>query len=222
MKALFMAFWNAVKRNRKVKMSGLNIIVALFIILVTALVTVVLMFNVNSKKDVEAFAQVDEQPTVTVDYVSAFLAEDSELTTGKLKTTGFLRYEEATGVKFFTKKIFGMLYDVDLRAGIYLDEVKITGVDDGKREIYISMPEAVIFDAHIDPASIEYFDEKFTMFDNNDKEHSNEAQALAEAEALEYAPSTGILEFADEHAKVLIRDMLEGKIYDYKVVFIDE
>lgn len=231
MKEKFIKKWASIKNSKRLKKFLINILALIIIIFVTIIATIVCI-NKSNKDDPEAQQSAtyvddespvkDSRPTVTLDYISAFLAKDSELTTGRLKTNGFMNYKSEKGVPGITKIAFGMLYEAEIRAGILLEQAKIIGIDDEKRLIYISLPDAQILDTKVNPKEIKYIDEKFALIPIDEKEHANKAQSVAEEHAFEYAKTTGILEFADDHAKTLVRNLFEGAIYDYTVEFVDK
>jgi len=72
----------------------------------------------------------------------------------------------------------------------------------------------------VDPASIEYFDENFSLLNLDEKEDGNMAQVLAEKDAFEEASNMGILGLADQQSEALIKGILEGAVpkdYELKV-----
>jgi hypothetical protein len=111
-----------------------------------------------------------------------------------------------------------MVYTATVRAGINIDEVKIESNNIDK--IYITIPDAQIQEAKVDPSSIKYFDEKFALFNVNGKEDSNKAIVLAEGAAIEEAANTGILELANSQSETLIKGILANAIPDGYIIEI--
>ena len=74
------------------------------------------------------------------------------------------------------------------------------------------MPEAKVFDCHVNQEDIQYFDEKFALFNVDSKEDANKACALAEQDGIKEAEETGILEFAEMEAEYVIKDILNPAI----------
>lgn len=142
--------------------------------------------------------------------IMAKLSVSSELTTAKLNYSGYRVYEDE-GISFFTKANFLMVYDATVRAGIDVNEVKVE-VENDKRIIWITIPSAKIQEVKVDPNSIKYFDEKFTLFNFNEKEDANKALAEAELVAEKKAASFGILELADKQSEALIKGIIEDII----------
>jgi len=91
------------------------------------------------------------------------------------------------------------------------------------KTIHINIPKAIIQEAKVDPKTIKYFDEKFSLFNVNEKDDANKAVALAEERVKKEAIETGILELADKQSATLIEGLLskalpEGYKLDIKVV----
>lgn len=165
---------------------------------------------------VASFFFYEKQEKVSNEIVTATLEQASELTTAKLNYKGFAKYKDS-GVTFINKSDFLMVYKATMRAGIDLKKVK-TEVDDEKKIIWVKVPKAEIQEVKIDPSSIKYYDEKIALFNTNEKEDANKAQALAEKEAKKEAKNLGVLELADKQAKSLVKGILKdvSKGYDIK------
>lgn len=153
----------------------------------------------------------DEQ-LVDTQELKSVLIKSSELTTAKLNLTCLSKFKDS-GVKILNKADFIMVYDVTVRAGIDMEKVVITK-DEISKVISISIPSATIQSSNVDPASIKYFDVKFSLFNLNEKEDANKAQALAQEEAKKKAEDSGILKMADNQSEALIKGILSNAIPD--------
>ena len=112
-----------------------------------------------------------------------------------------------------------MTYEANARVGIDLEEVEIE-VDNPNKLVTLSIPKAEILDVKIDPNKIKYYDTKFALFNVNEKEDGNKAQALAEEQAYKDLTEMGVLESANEQALTLIKGLLQNAVpsdYEYKV-----
>lgn len=156
-----------------------------------------------------------KEPTVSTSYISGKLEQSSELTSVKLKYTGLIDYDD-NGVTFINKGAFTMVYNSTIRAGIDMKEVK-TDVDNVKNVITITVPKAKILDVKIDPSSIKYYDESFSLFKSDEKESANKAQTFAEKDAKKESAKSGILEMADQQSETLIKGILQGCVNGYKL-----
>lgn len=163
------------------------------------------------------FFVYNDAPTLSADYVTAKLTEASELTTAKLVYTGIADYSD-DGIPVLTKADFTMVYEATVRAGIDVTKIE-TKVDDEKRIVWLSVPSAEILDVKVHPDTIRYFNESITLFNPNEKEDSDKAQALAEQDAQTHASEMGILELANQQAETLVKGILEGCVLDYEIKF---
>ena len=148
--------------------------------------------------------------TVDTEQMNLLLSKASELTTAKLNITAISEFKD-TGIAFINKSDFIMLYTATIHAGINVEEVEIKA-DNVAKKIYISIPKAEIQEAIVDSKSIKYFDEKFALFNVDEKEDSNRAVALAEEAAKKEAANTGIIELANQQSATLIKGILANAI----------
>ena len=157
----------------------------------------------------------EKEPTISASYISGKLEQSSELTSAKLKYKGLIDYDD-NGVTFINKGAFTMVYNATVRAGIDMKEVK-TNVNESKKEITITIPKAKILEVKIDPNSIRYYDESFSLFKSDEKESANKAQTFAEKDAKKESTKSGILEMADQQSETLIKGILQGCVNGYKL-----
>ena len=138
------------------------------------------------------------EPKVSLDAVtvSEQLENCQELATAKLEYRGLVTYEEGE-IDWLTKTGFTMVYDATVRAGVDLSEaeVKVEG-----SEITISLPAATIQTVEVDADSLEFYDEKYALFNWQDRDDTATALELAEEDALEVAEEDGLVEAAEEQA----------------------
>lgn len=152
----------------------------------------------------------DEPTLVDVRILKSQLIESSELTTAKLNLSCFAEFKD-TGIKIINKSDFLMVYDATVRAGIDLEDVEIPEdkVDNIDKIIYITIPKAKLLgDPAVDPKTIKYYDEHFALFNVNEKEDANKAQALAQDRAKEQALKSGLIEMADKQSEALVVGLL--------------
>ena len=168
------------------------------------------------------FFSYKDEATLTNKMVLSTITKSSELTTAKLNFQGFAKYDDK-GIPVLTKADFSMIYEATARIGIDLKKVKARVVDpkkDKKGVVWITLPKAEVQEVKIKPDSIEYFNEKVAIFNFDDKEDSDNAQALAEKEARKQAENMGVIEYADMNAKELIKGILSEVVPDnYEINF---
>lgn len=167
-------------------------------IVIVVLIAIFVMFGINRNSKVDTA------------YLNELLTKSSELTTAKLTIKGLSEYHDE-GVYIFNKSDFTLYYTTTIRAGINLENVKITS-DAIKKKIYITIPEAEIFEAKVDTNDIKIYGSGFALFNTNEKEDMAKAISLAEEDAMEYAKTTGILELANEQSETLIKGLLVNAI----------
>ena len=80
------------------------------------------------------------------------------------------------------------------------------------KKIYITLPEAEIFEAKVDPNDIKFYGAGFALFNVDEKEDLARALAAAEKDAMEYAKTTGILELANQQSETLVKGILANAI----------
>ncbi len=191
---------NQVKERKVIKfLKGLGkkakIIIGIVIIVV---ICMFIVFGVKRKADVDTT------------FLSQILTKSSELTTAKLKITGLSEYHDE-GIYIFNRSDFTMCYTTTIRAGINLENVKINS-DPIQKKIYITIPDAEIFEAKVEPNDLKFYGTGFALFNVNEKEDLSKALALAEKDAMEYAKNTGILEMANQQSETLIKGILANAI----------
>ncbi len=178
-------------------------IIFVLVIIVLIVVIILLIKGTNFKS------------TADVTYLNQLLEKSSELTTAKLKITGIENYND-TGVTIINRSDFTMVYTATISAGVDLKEVSISS-NDVLKEIVVTMPKAKVFDCHVDQNDIQYFDEKFALFNVDSKEDANKACALAEEDGIKEAETTGILDFAETEAEYVIKDILTPAANGYTI-----
>ena len=172
------------------------IIGAIIIVIIVLFITV----GINKKADVDTT------------FLTQILTKSSELTTAKLKITGLSEYHDE-GVYVFNRSDFTMCFTATVRAGINLENVKIES-DPIQKKIFITIPDAEIFEVKVDPNNLKFYGTGFSLFNVNEKEDLAKALALAEEDAKKEASNTGILELANQQSEVLIKGILANAIPD--------
>lgn len=161
-------------------------------------------------------ANYQKEEEIDTSYIIAKLEKSSELITAKLKFTGMSEFKDA-GIPFISKSDFIMVYDANAQAGIDVKEIDIDK-NEATKEITISLPKAKVLSVSVDHNSIKYFDESFALFNLNEKEDANKANALAEEEAKKELAEMGILSMADEQAVTLVTGLMSDlDVKDYTV-----
>lgn len=144
-------------------------------------------------------------PTVTIDTetITSQLLKCEDLVTAKLQYTGLVSYEEGT-ISFIDKKAFTMQYDSTVSAGVDLAEAKVDVTDN---VISIELPKSTLKSIEIDPDSIQIYDEKFAIFNWQNRSDTTEALKIAEDDAKAKVDSSDLLTQADEQARSTVETL---------------
>lgn len=147
-----------------------------------------------------------KEPELNASAITAQISELSQLSTAELAYRGLVRYSQGE-ITFLTKKEFTMIYDATVKAGVDLNQVQ---VDINGNHISVTLPKANIQDITIDPDSLEFYDEKFALFNFQDRQDTVEALQYAEEDVTERVKKTDLLSTADERAKTVITELLNS------------
>lgn len=120
-----------------------------------------------------------------------------------------------------TQSQFIFSYDGVVKAGVDFADIEI-GVDEGRGQIVVTLPEVKVLSNEIDLDSLEIYDESNNIFHPLNIDDINvsliEMQEESEAKAIE----NGLLESARANAEALLRGMLAGfyDAQDYVIEFV--
>lgn len=140
------------------------------------------------------------QIKVTTETVSEQLIKCQDLVTAKLDYSGLVTYEEGH-VKFIDKKGFTMKYNAEINVGVDLSAAKV-GVD-GK-EITIDLPKSELKSVSIDPNSLEFYDQEYSLFNWQNRSDTATALELAKEDAQKKVEEKDLLSEADDQAKTAV------------------
>ena len=158
------------------------------------------------------------QPHVDAKGLMERLEESSELTVEKSYYTGIVRFSEGT-VPLINKNGFSMKYEAELDAGFDLEDVSIEVTDNA---VVVTVPKAEILSIDIDPDSLEFYDNKTSLFKTDRKEATKKALQEAEKDAEENASRKGVLEAADKRAEVIFKGILEGGVGNRDIIVLQK
>ena len=100
-----------------------------------------------------------------------------------------------------------MIYDAHIKAGIDFSQIQVEAAD---QALTIRLPQAEIQDVTIASDSLEFYDEKFALFNFQDRTDTVTALQYAEEDARERAADTDLTSAADEKAQTLILGFLNS------------
>ncbi len=149
-----------------------------------------------------------EKMVVTVDYINKKLENISELMTAELSYTGIYSVVEGD-IPLLTQKGFSMIYSGEVKAGINMSKTKVEITDN---EVTISIPDSEVLLINVDPATIEFYDQKKALFNWTDLDDSIHAVVCAENDIKDKADIDELLEKANYQAEEIIRALLEDVV----------
>ena len=167
------------------------------------------------------YLRMKAQPKVDAKGLMERLEESSELTVEKNYYTGIAKFSEGT-VPLINKNSFAMKYEAEIDAGFRLEDVTIEVTDN---EVFVTVPKAEILSIDIDPDSLEFYDNKISLFKTDRKEATKKALQIAQKDAEENATRKGLLEAADKRAEVIFKGILElghGDVYSNRLSFLEQ
>lgn len=189
------------KKGKRVKNKGV-LKAALHLAIVAVIAVFVIFIFVSVRKD--------REPEITSRFIANKLEEASELTSARMIYNGLVRYSDGE-IPFLTQKAFTMTYRAEVRAGIDLSKVEPSVT---KKKVTIQVPEAEILDINVDPDSIQYYDEKFALFNGEKREDAIEAIKSARQDVLENGDVEELKNAAQEQVKVLLLGLFKDSIGD--------
>ena len=122
--------------------------------------------------------------------------------------SGLIIYTEGE-IPFLTQKGFSMRYTANIRAGINFSDVNIKITDN---KVVVEMPEAEVQSIEVDPSSIEFYDERYALFNWTDKNDVVDAMSISKEDATTHANVEELARKADEQAAGIIKNILAGSI----------
>ena len=161
-----------------------------------------------------AYLNTPKEPELTSSFINGKLEAVSELTTAKLTYTGLIKYSEGS-IPFLTQNSFSMIYTATVRAGIDLSKavVEIT-----EEEVVIMLPACEIQSVDIDEESIEFYDEKWALFNRSTKEDVIDMVSAAKEDVTKKADIKSLLESASLQTEALVKGLLEDTIGERSLV----
>ena len=182
------------------------------------------------EKEVERIVEVER--TVTAAMLQEGLDDVGLLVTQEYYFTEVISYSTMLSLdldlKFFqineplpvTESSFLASFDGVVTAGVDFTRIALEKDDEG-RVVTVTLPPAEIFHVDIDPESFQLYDEKKGLGTRIGVEDYNNALTQLENTAADKATARGILEKAEENARVVVRNFIRSVLGEagYAVVF---
>lgn len=202
------------------KFIGLGVLIGVILAFTLVLIgNKVLSKPQSTEKEVLQVTKIDAEggkttkQEVTIEFINKRLQNISQLSTAEMVYTGLYSVVEGK-IPFITKKGFSMIYTATVRAGIDASSIHIELTDDA---VTVTIPKAEVQVSKVDPDSIRFYDEKFALFNKDEKSDVTEAISIAENDMKEKADTDGLLDRANQQAEYIIRALLEDSVGDRRV-----
>ena len=213
---------NMEPRHRRRRGIPKGIIVIGLVVLVIVFVIAFLIGKGISGKDDEAIVTTETE--ITGNLLKESLADIGEFATQEYYFTEVETYDSSKKIKDFdipfTKSRFVYSYDGLIKAGIDFTGVEVDK-NDLTKVITVTLPKSKVLSSEIDEGSFQVYDEDQSIFNQISISNFNDANADLKARAEEKAIKRGLLDKADENAKVLIKNFLSSfDIDDYTVTVV--
>ena len=163
----------------------------------------------------QGFSLVKEEETVVLETVQDGLKAMGELTTEEYAFTEVITYsnlKQFLGIDLpWTETNYIASYDGVIRAGIDFTAVKVAGEqrDDGVH-LTVTLPKAKIQSTEIDPNSFVLYSEKTGLGNPLSASDFNQSLTELERDAQKNAIDKGVLDRADEQARLLIERFIQS------------
>lgn len=202
-------------RKSQINLLLIGIVIGIVLSVITAQIFKSKQAPDDTKKVIEVTkidsdSQKSSEQTITVEIIDKKLENLSKLSTAEMVYTGLYSVTEGK-IPFLTKKGFSMVYIGNVQAGI---DPLLVDVDVSEAAVTVTIPPAEILFTKIDPASIQFYDEKHALFNPDEKTDVTDAIVIAENDLKEKADTDGLLERANQQAKYIIEGILENSIGD--------
>ena len=179
-------------------------------VILIAIVVLLIMVGVWLK----TFLFGKKEPTITAEYITGKMEVASDLTTSELTYTGIVRYEDGS-IPWLTQKGFTMKYTATVRAGIDFSKIQ---VDVNSKNVVITLPETEIQSVHVDPNSIDFYDQSYAIFNWTDKQDVATAIQAAESDVIANANMDELKAKSEEQTEKLLRGLLEDVIGERELI----
>lgn len=177
-------------------------------------IVVVILFGVFAGFKAGRMVYKDTQPEITTAYISGKINGVSELTTAEMLYSGLVIYSEGE-IPLLTQKGFSMRYTANIRAGIDFSEISIKITDS---KVVVKVPEAKVQSIDVDPDSIEFYDERYALFNWTDKRDVVDAISISKEDATAHANVEELIKKAYVQTGTVIKNILESSVGDRELV----
>lgn len=177
-------------------------------IIVAAIVLILVYRNNNTN------ATQSESVSLTGQGILERIESASELTTSKLIYNGMVKFEEGK-IPLITKNSFIMLYMAEVRAGVDVKEIDLKEDSDS---VTLKLPMPQVLGVSINSESIQFVDNKYSLFNWSKKEDIVTALKYAEEDVLKQGSVSELLAQSKDNTSKLLNGLLDGLLGDRRLI----
>lgn len=183
------------------RMKLIRTILILAVLLAAIIAILVIALRITSKPE-EA---PEPEPVLTSTTINQQLANCSKLTTAELTYNGLIHFTEGD-IPLINQNSFSMIYTATVKAGIDISEADTTVTD---TSIIILLPTCEVQEVNVDSDSLEFYDEKTSLFNRSEKTDVVTALQYAEDDVQAKADLDSLIDRATSQTELIIKGMLE-------------
>ncbi len=181
------------------RMRLIRTILVIIVALVFIIVILIIALRMTSARKKEP------TPVLTGSVINQQLANCSNLTTAELTYNGLVRFSEGD-IPFINQNSFSMIYTATAKAGIDISMAETTVTD---TDIIITLPACDIQEINVDPDSLEFFDERTSLFNPSQKTDVVTAIQYAEEDVKAKADLSSLKNRATDQTELIIKSIIE-------------
>lgn len=151
--------------------------------------------------------ETQKQATITAEEVEEQISKAADLSTAKLTYKGIVNFTEGQ-IKYITQNSFNMMYTAEVVAGIDMEKVTVDvqqPKDGNPGKVIVNIPKAAVQTVTIDPDSLEFYDQKWALFNKNANTDVQDALKAAEQDARQNFGKKELIATAQEQADEVIK-----------------
>lgn len=156
--------------------------------------------------------EVKKQATITAEEVEEQISKAADLSTAKLTYKGIVNFTEGQ-IKYITQNSFNMMYTAEVVAGVDLEKVTVDvqePADGNPGKVIVNIPKATVQTVTIDPDSLEFYDQKWALFNKNANTDVQDALKAAEQDARQNFGKKELIATAQEQADEVIKGFVQS------------
>lgn len=156
--------------------------------------------------------ETQKQATITAEEVEEQISKAADLSTAKLTYKGIVNFTEGQ-IKYITQNSFNMMYTAEVVAGIDMEKVTVDvqqPKDGNPGKVIVNIPKATVQTVTIDPDSLEFYDQKWALFNKTANTDVQDALKAAEQDARQNFGKKELIATAQEQADEVIKGFVQS------------